>query len=93
MPNPLDFLIRRGVGGVQRGIDALGGQLDPARRQPMPQGADVNPAELAQVHRALPPSFNGTPHPVASATGCGNSEKECKAGHRVLVENHFHHVR
>ena len=36
MPNPLDFLlnpIRRGVGGVRRGVDAIGGQLDPARRR------------------------------------------------------------
>lgn len=67
MPNPFDFLInpiRRGVSGVRRGIGALEDQLDPPRRQPMPTGADVNPAELDHVRKYLPPGIDGRPNPA-----------------------------
>ncbi len=61
-----DFLnpLRRVGTGIRRGVNLLGDQLDPTRRQPMPQGANVNPAELEQVHRALPPGINGQPNPA-----------------------------
>jgi len=68
MPNPLDFLInpiRRGVGGVRRGIGALEDQINPTRRQPMPPGADVNPAELEQVREYLTPGISGQPNPAS----------------------------
>lgn len=67
MPNPFDFIRRPIVGlgrKINQGVHALEDQFDPTRRQPIPQGADVNPAELAHVRSALPPSFNGTPNPA-----------------------------
>lgn len=63
---PFDFLnpLRRVGTGIRRGVGYLGDQFDPNRLQPMPQGTDVNPAELEQVRRALPPGINGQPNPA-----------------------------